>query len=135
MFRFESFDDEKLEKMLLDEISDDIITMASYSAKYVIAASPVDTGLFKGNWNVSIDEPYSGAFIHEDPSGSETLSKMEFEIETFKLKQDSIIHIQNSVVSLEDDERYAPTVAWDYSTSTADSIVSGAAIIGAGALR
>lgn len=128
MISFESYDDDMLFDELMDNISGDIIHSASIAAKYAVIASPVDTGLFKGNWNASVNEEYDGQFINEDPSGTSTIGKMLSDIESFDLKIDKKIFIQNNVRNLDDGSMYASTVSWDYSTKTADSIVSGAAI-------
>ncbi len=130
MITFESIDDDILIAELLESISEDIIKMSEYSATYAVNSSPVDTGLFKGNWNVSINDPYDGSFINEDPSGDITLSDMLNDIGVFTLETDDMIYIQNSVTDLEFGEKYAETVAYDYSTATAESIISGAAIVG-----
>lgn len=38
----------------------------------VVTASPVDTGRFRGNWQVTIDEPASGSLEETDYSGNRT---------------------------------------------------------------
>ena len=132
MIEFESTDDDKLFDELAIEISDDIIKMGDIAAKYVVYASPVDTGLFKGNWNASIDQEYDGSFINEDPDGNSTLHKMESDIGSFNIAVDTKIFIQNNVKNPDDEmEPYAATVAFDETTQTAESIVSGAAITAA----
>jgi len=135
MFKVESFDDDLLADELFDEISTDIQKMAGYASAYVVKNSPVDTGLFKGNWNVSINQEYDGQFINEDPSGTETLAGMMLDIGGFNLKEDNIIFIQNSVMDIESGNLYAPTVGWDFTTQTADSLVSGAVIVAAEAIN
>lgn len=42
----------------------------------VIRRSPVDTGRFRNNWNVSIGAPASGITLEVDPSGSAALVKI-----------------------------------------------------------
>lgn len=120
---------------LYDDVSEDIKTIADYSARYVVRSGPVWTGLFRGNWNVSIDVEYNGAFLHEDKSGMETLYKMQDDIEAFSLRGDKKIYIQNNVVNLETGEDYAQTVGWDSSGRKAESVLNGAIIIGAQAVE
>jgi len=128
MFRYKE-DDTDLAKELADDISGDLIKMSDIATDYVVAASPVDTGLFKGNWNVSIDEEYDGSFIHEDPDGTVTKSEMKADVGTFNLNHDSKIYIQNNVKDPDNDfEGYAATVAFDSTEKTAMRILSGATI-------
>lgn len=42
----------------------------------VIRRSPVDTGRFRNNWNVSIGAPATGVTLEVDPSGSAALVKI-----------------------------------------------------------
>lgn len=130
MLKYESTNDQALIDELSSDISEDVMSMADIATNYVIAASPVDTGLFKGNWNVSIDHEYDGSFTHEDPSGDSTKSKMQSDIDTFNVLYDKTIYIQNNVKDLDDGEYegYAAIVSFDKSERVANSIISGGAI-------
>lgn len=40
----------------------------------VVQKSPVDTGRFRGNWNVAVGSPNTSASASPDPSGGQTLA-------------------------------------------------------------
>lgn len=42
----------------------------------VVLASPVDTGRFRGNWQITSDSPASGTLDQLDPSGSNSLQRI-----------------------------------------------------------
>lgn len=133
MFKIVSEESIKFDDLteIYDEVSEDIKTLTDYSARYVVAAGPVLTGLFRGNWNVSIDAEYDGVFIHEDPSGRSTLAKMQVDIESFNIMNDKVMYIQNNVINLNSGEHYAETVGWDATGTKSESILNRAIIIGA----
>lgn len=74
----------------IDDILQDIVILIG---KNVITLSPVDTGLFKGNWQLSIDSGSSGATGRLDPSGSSALSEMSSKVKSFTAGQ--VAYIQN----------------------------------------
>lgn len=74
----------------IDDILQDIVILIG---KNVITLSPVDTGLFKGNWQLSIDGGSSGVIDRLDPSGSVALSELSSKANTFTAGQ--IAYIQN----------------------------------------
>ena len=43
----------------------------------VVIVSPVDTGLFKGNWQISIGAPADGTLDRKDPSGALVLQEIQ----------------------------------------------------------
>jgi hypothetical protein len=50
------------------------VTIKLYSQ--IIMASPVDTGRFRMNWQVSNNKPATGVLIADDPSGSRAIGRM-----------------------------------------------------------
>ena len=50
------------------------VTIKLYSQ--IIMASPVDTGRFRMNWQVSNNKPATGILIADDPSGSRAIGRM-----------------------------------------------------------
>lgn len=129
IFRTQTDDFDDIDE-LYEDIGEDIKKITDYSARYVIQASPVWTGLFKGNWNVSVNVEYDGSFIHEDKDGANTLSKMQSDIAGFHFGADTVMYIQNNVYNEEDKEYYAETVSWDASGARAENILHRATVIG-----
>lgn len=74
----------------IDDILQDIVILIG---KNVITLSPVDTGLFKGNWQLSIDSGSSGVIDRLDPSGSAALAELSSKANMFTAGQ--IAYIQN----------------------------------------
>lgn len=69
----------------------------------VILRSPVDTGRFRGNWQVMIGDVPDGVLDLTDPSGAATVSKATAEI--LKLRAGEIITLINNLdysIRLED---------------------------------
>lgn len=135
MFKLIPVDDLTDLDELYEDLSDDIIKLAQTTASVVTRSGPVLTGLFRGNWSASIDIEYDGSFIHEDPTGSETLSKLNADISGFNLLNDKVIYIQNNVKNLDTGEAYAQSVGWDNSGRKAESLMNSALIIGAESLE
>ncbi len=50
------------------------VTLALFRG--VILGSPVDTGLFRGNWQTSVEQPVSGKVNRIDKSGSEAIAEV-----------------------------------------------------------
>lgn len=63
--------------------------------KDVILSSPVDTGRFRGNWQVAIGSVPEGVLDLTDPSGTATISKVTAEV--LKLKTGDIITLVNNL--------------------------------------
>lgn len=135
MFKLIPVDDLTNLDELYEDLSDDIIKLAQTTASVVTRSGPVLTGLFRGNWSASIDVEYDGSFIHEDPSGGATLSKLNADISGFNLLNDKVIYIQNNVKNLDTGEAYAQSVGWDNSGRKAESLMNSALIIGAESLE
>lgn len=49
-------------------------TVVIQAGELVVRISPVDTGLFRGNWQLTIDSESSGAISRLDPEGSSTIA-------------------------------------------------------------
>lgn len=77
----------------IDEILQTIVIMVGQS---VVTLSPVDTGLFKGNWQLSIDEGTTSSLLREDKEGFETMADIAKRVNTFTAGQ--IAYIQNHVL-------------------------------------
>jgi hypothetical protein len=63
--------------------------------KRVISKSPVDTGRFKGNWQVAIGSIPTGTLEVEDKAGTATIAKAD--AEALKLKAGDIIYLVNNL--------------------------------------
>ena len=61
----------------------------------VIVKSPVDTGRFKGNWQVAIGSIPAGTVEIDDKDGTATISKVD--AETLKLKAGETIYLVNNL--------------------------------------
>ena len=130
-------DTKELDLMMDDFIGlvdQDIQKVASVASRYAVYASPVRSGLFKANWNASIDKEYDGQVSSSgDPSGASALNDMLSNIQQFTVKKDSDIFIQNNVSN--EDSFYAETVSFDESGDTADKLVSKAVTTASEAIR
>lgn len=61
----------------------------------VISKSPVDTGRFRGNWQVAIASIPAGTLDLTDKDGSATIAKADAEV--LKLKAGDIIYLVNNL--------------------------------------
>lgn len=76
--------------------AEDILQTATYLVgKEVVTLSPVDTGLFKGNWQLTVGAPTDHSLIRYDEEGTAALMDMSRNVRTFTLGQ--IAYIQNTV--------------------------------------
>lgn len=71
-------------------------TVVLLIGRSVVTLSPVDTGRFKGNWQLTIDEMAGNSLVREDPTGEMVLSEMARTVNTFTAGQ--IAYIQNHVL-------------------------------------
>ena len=62
----------------------------------VVTLSPVDTGRFKGNWQLGIDQTTTSSLVRMDPEGFATLSEIAQKVNSFTAGQ--IAYIQNHVL-------------------------------------
>lgn len=108
---------------IVDAIEDDFDEVIHKSmndaALAVVPNSPEDTGRFKGNWLVSIDQ--IGDDFDEDNfatgSGISTVRDIAQDAKKFTIKRNSSISLYNNVA--EDTNHYAQTVGYDQSGSKA----------------
>lgn len=63
----------------------------------VIRKSPVDTGRFRGSWVVSIDRMSDDFTSSTDRTGSATLARGSLVLNTFNLRNNDSIYIQNNL--------------------------------------
>lgn len=76
--------------------TEDILQTSTYLiGKEVVTLSPVDTGLFKGNWQLTIGAPTDHSLVRYDEDGTQVLSDMSRVVRTFTPGQ--IAYIQNTV--------------------------------------
>lgn len=80
-------------QVAMDETLQTIIMKIGES---VVRLSPVDTGRFKGNWQLTIDSMASSSLLREDKEGSMTLADMASVVNGFTAGQ--IAYIQNHVL-------------------------------------
>lgn len=79
-----------------DKIDDCLQTIVLKLGENVVTLSPVDTGRFKGNWQLSIDTTTSASLLREDPDGYLALADMARTANSFTAGQ--VAYIQNHVL-------------------------------------
>ena len=83
----------------VEEVEDDVKSILQTSVfrigREVVTLSPVDTGRFKGNWQLTIGSPATGSLLRYDESGGITLSDMSRVVRT--LSPGQVAYIQNTV--------------------------------------
>lgn len=62
----------------------------------VVRLSPVDTGRFKANWQITANSPASGSLNAYDQSGNDTIARLLNEVQQLELGQ--IAYIVNNLV-------------------------------------
>jgi serine protease inhibitor len=77
-------------------IDETLQTIVLKIGETVVTLSPVDTGRFKGNWQLGIDQTTSESLIRYDQEGFATLSEMAQKVNSFTAGQ--IAYIQNHVL-------------------------------------
>jgi hypothetical protein len=82
--------------------------------KRVILKSPVDTGRFKGNWQVAIGEMPIGTLELDDKAGTATISKMQATV--MGLEAGQVIYLVNNLV-------YGPRLEYGYSKQAPNGMV------------
>ncbi|AXF52999.1 MAG: hypothetical protein [Caudoviricetes sp.] len=94
---------------------DDVIqTIAIKVGTQVITMSPVDTGLFKGNWQMTIDETSDMSLLRYDQTGDRTIAALAAKANSFTAGQ--IAYIQNHVL-------YGYDLEYGSSTQAPDGMV------------
>lgn len=76
-----------------DDVLQTIVIKVGESA---ITLSPVDTGRFKGNWQLSIDGPSTHSLLRYDKDGHETLADIASKANSLTAGQ--VAYIQNQVL-------------------------------------
>ena len=95
----------------IDEVLQTIVLKISNS---VVTLSPVDTGRFKGNWQLSIDTGTSASILRYDQEGNTTLADMASKVNSFTAGQ--VAYIQNHVL-------YGDDLEHGYSQQAPDGMV------------
>lgn len=96
------------------KVDDVVQTIAIKVGTQVITMSPVDTGLFKGNWQMSIDETSSMSLLRYDQTGDRTIAALAAKANSFTAGQ--IAYIQNHVL-------YGYDLEYGSSTQAPDGMV------------
>ena len=83
----------------VEEVEDDVKsilqTIVFRIGREVVTLSPVDTGRFKGNWQLTIGSPATGSLLRYDETGGIVLSDMQRVVRT--LTPGQVAYIQNTV--------------------------------------
>lgn len=95
-------------------IDDVLQTVVLMVGKSVVTLSPVKTGLFKGNWQLTIDGSANSSLIRRDPEGNSTLADIASKANTFTAGQ--VAYIQNMVT-------YGYDLEYGYSNQAPEGIV------------
>lgn len=95
-------------------IDDVLQTIVMKIGESVVTLSPVDTGRFKGNWQLTIDERASSSLLRYDQDGHTTLSAMASKVNSFTAGQ--VAYIQNMVL-------YGYDLEYGYSKQAPDGMV------------
>jgi len=75
---------------------DDIFqTIVIKVGEKVVRISPVDTGLFRGNWQLTVDEETSGVLAREDQTGDSTVAAIASKAN--KLTAGQVAYILNHI--------------------------------------
>lgn len=79
------------------EVADEIFQIITFKiGQSVVVLSPVDTGRFKGNWQLTINTGSDMSLLREDQTGAATLSDMARTVSTLSIGQ--VAYIQNHVL-------------------------------------
>lgn len=78
------------------KIDDVLQTVVMRIGTTLVTLSPVDTGRFKGNWQLSIDSTTSASLLRQDPDGYATLAEMSSKVNGFTAGQ--VAYLQNHVL-------------------------------------
>ena len=97
-----------------NRIDETLQTIVLKIGESVVTLSPVDTGRFKGNWQLGIDQTTSSSLIRMDPDGFATLSELAQKVNSFTAGQ--IAYIQNHVL-------YGYDLEYGSSTQAPDGVV------------
>lgn len=95
----------------LDDILQTIVIQVGTS---VVTLSPVDTGLFKGNWQLSIGISATSSLLRQDPEGNDVLNDIARKANSFTAGQ--VAYIQNHVL-------YGYDLEYGYSNQAPEGVV------------
>lgn len=95
-------------------IDNSLQTMVLLIGRSLVTLSPVDTGRFKGNWQLSIDSTIDNSTLRLDPEGDAVLAEFARKINSFTAGQ--IAYIQNHVL-------YGYDLEYGSSTQAPDGVV------------
>lgn len=95
-------------------INEALQTIVMKIGESVVHLSPVDTGLFKGNWQLTIDGTTNSSLLREDKDGFVTLADMANAVNSFSSGQ--IAYIQNHIL-------YGDDLEYGYSRQAPDGMV------------
>lgn len=99
-----------------EERIDDILQTVTYLiGKELVTLSPVDTGRFKGNWQITIDGPTDHSLVRYDKDGGETLRDMARNVK--QLTAGQVAYIQNTIL-------YGPDLERGTSKQAPDGIIA-----------
>lgn len=91
---FEDIVNEWVEKIEVQ--TDDILqTITLMIGKELVYLSPVDTGRFRGNWQLTIGSQSDHSLVRYDQQGTQTVNDMSRKVRTFTAGQ--VAYIQNMV--------------------------------------
>ena len=75
-----------------------VALIALTAVRGVVMKSPVDTGRFKGNWNVGIAQPDETTTETVDPSGGSTITEADSRLQAYEAFQGfPVVHISNNL--------------------------------------
>lgn len=80
-----------------EDVIDNVLqTVAIKIGESVVKLSPVDTGRFRGNWQMSIDGPSTSSLLRYDKEGDITIADIASKANSFTAGQ--MAYIQNHVL-------------------------------------
>lgn len=80
-----------------ETVMDDILqTIVFKVGESVVRLSPVDTGRFRGNWQLSIDSTANSSLVRYDKDGQSTINEIASRANSFTAGQ--VAYIQNHVL-------------------------------------
>lgn len=81
-----------------DAVKDVVYLTVEKASEDIVKLSPVDTGRFKGNWQVTANAPAQQALIDRDVAGSDTIARLKRQARAVANAQSTkVIFISNVV--------------------------------------
>lgn len=78
------------------KVDDVLQTIVIQIGRTLVTLSPVDTGRFKGNWQLSIDAGTNASLLRQDPNGYATIAEITSTANRFTAGQ--VAYIQNHLL-------------------------------------